>query len=306
MNYRVTHKTEYFYGDRVPLCYNAMHLHPRDTDRQVCRYHELSIRPAPADLRERIDFFGNYVAWACLQEPHDSLKISAISEVEIAPREAVEPSGSIRWDDLDSHLRGRKDSESMEARRYTFDSPRVPRYIELAAYASPDFAASRPLMECVLDLTLRIYREFTFQSGVTTIDTPVLDVLRSRRGVCQDFAHLEIGCLRSMGIPARYVSGYVLTAPPPGQPRLVGADASHAWVSAFIPPYGWIDFDPTNGIIPSTDHITIGWARDFDDLSPVRGVITGGRSHSLRYSVDVEPILLGATCPIDGPVAAAG
>jgi transglutaminase-like putative cysteine protease len=181
-----------------------------------------------------------------------------------------------------------------------FDSPHVTTGAELADFARPSFAPGRPMLECVTEFTKRIHKEFTFDKAVTTIGTPVLEVLQHKHGVCQDFAHLQIACLRSLGLAARYVSGYLVTQPPPGQPRLVGTDASHAWVSVFFPDYGWIDFDPTNGILPSAEHITLGWARDYSDLSPVRGVVVGGSRHALRVSVDVEPI--GAKEKKDGKV----
>ena len=181
--------------------------------------------------------------------------------------------------------------EVQGARQFTFDSTYVASSPELADYARPSFAAGRSLLDCATDLTQRIFADFTFDSGATVIGTPVLDVLHHRHGVCQDFAHLEIGCLRSLGLAARYVSGYLVTKPPPGRPRLVGADTSHAWLSAYFPDYGWIDFDPTNGVIPSAEHITLAWARDYDDLSPVRGGWSvGGHRHSLAVSVDVEPV----------------
>jgi transglutaminase-like putative cysteine protease len=182
------------------------------------------------------------------------------------------------------------DRDLLSAREYTFDSPMVRRADELREYAKPSFAAGAPLLECVVKLTERIFKEFKFDSRTTTIGTPILQVLAQRSGVCQDFAHLEIGCLRSLGLPARYVSGYIVTKPPPGKERLIGADASHAWASVFIPRYGWLDLDPTNGSLPNGEHLTIAWARDYSDLVPVKGVVTGGQKHSMFYSVDVEPL----------------
>jgi transglutaminase-like putative cysteine protease len=187
-------------------------------------------------------------------------------------------------------LTSRNNRDFLAAREYTFDSPMIPRSSELADYARPSFAPGAPLVECAVNLTRRIFKDFKFDKDTTTIGTPILQVLAQRSGVCQDFAQLEIGCLRSLGLPARYVSGYVVTKPPPEQERLVGADASHAWVSVFVPEHGWFDLDPTNGTIPNGEHITIAWARDYSDIVPIKGVVTGGQRHSLFYSVDVAPV----------------
>jgi transglutaminase-like putative cysteine protease len=294
VRYKVVHSTEYFYGDTVPLCHNVLHLRPRETERQRVLSHSISITPSPASRSERLDFFGNPVTWFTLAEPHNALKIVMRCEVEVKTYEA--PTGLFwpAWEQVVRMLRELRRPDMLDARQFTFDSTYVAANPELVEYARPSFAPGRSLLDCVMELTRRIYADFTFDSGATTIGTPVLDVLHHRHGVCQDFAHLEIGCLRSMGLAARYVSGYLVTRPPPGRPRLVGADNSHAWIAVFFPDYGWIDFDPTNGIIPSAAHITLAWARDYDDISPVRGVVVGGHQHSLAVSVDVEPIVTGA------------
>ncbi len=187
-------------------------------------------------------------------------------------------------------VRTRHEGVYLDARQFVFASPHVTIDAKLVEYAQPSFTERRSLFEATLDLTKRIHDEFKFDSNVTTVGTPTLEVLEHRHGVCQDFAHLQIGCLRSLGLPARYVSGYLVTHPAPGQPKLVGADASHAWVSVFFPEFGWIDFDPTNGLIPTTGHITLAWARDYEEISPVRGVVVGGRRHSLEVGVDVNPV----------------
>ncbi len=297
MRYRIVHQTEYFYAERVPLCHNVLRLRPRDTAFQRCDVHEMNVTPVPADRRERVDFFGNHATWIAIQEPHQSLKIQVKSEVEVANGAPPENLHGPAWEEAVSQLASSRDPQLLAAREYSFDSPQVPRSEELAHFARSDFPPGAPLMHCIRKLTHRIYDEFVFDTGATTIGTPILEVLHHRHGVCQDFAHLQIGCLRSLGLAARYVSGYVMTKPPPGQRRLIGADASHAWVSAFIPGHGWIDFDPTNGVSPNDEHITIGWARDYDDVSPVRGVMTGGRSHAMNFFVDVEPILPNAPAP---------
>jgi transglutaminase-like putative cysteine protease len=290
VKFNVVHVTEYFYGEPVPLCHNIAHLRPRETARQTVLSHALQVTPAPLVSSDRIDFFGNQSTWFAIQEPHSHLRITGRSTVEV---KAFEPPTGLwwpAWEEVPRMLTERRDPQLLEARQFTFESPHVELNGELADYARPSFAAGRPLLECVTELTERMHKEFTFDKEMTTIDTPVMEVLRHRHGVCQDFAHLQIGCLRSLGIAARYVSGYLFTQPPAGKPRLVGADASHAWVSVYFPDFGWIDFDPTNGILPSSGHISLGWARDYSDISPVRGVVVGGRRHSLRVSVDVEPV----------------
>jgi transglutaminase-like putative cysteine protease len=178
----------------------------------------------------------------------------------------------------------------LEARQFVYESPHVPITKALADYAAPSFSPGRPWLAAVLDLTARVFSQFQYDPTATTVNTPVAQVLQNRRGVCQDFAHLQIGCLRSLGLPARYVSGYLLTAPPAGQQRLVGADASHAWLSAFCPELGWIDFDPTNNQIPTTKHITLAWGRDYSDVCPIKGVLVGGGQHRMRVAVDVVPV----------------
>jgi len=290
VKYKVTHITEYFYGEPVPLCHNVVHLKPRDTVRQTVLSHTTTVTPNPVTRSERLDFFGNIVNWFGIQEPHSSLRIVARSMVDVKQIDPPTELWCPAWNDVTRMLHDRRIPGAQDAIQFVYDSPFIPSSPELADYARPSFAAGRPLLECLIELTNRIHKEFKFDAGVTTIGTPVLDVLHHRHGVCQDFAHLQIGCLRSLGLAARYVSGYLVTKPPPGRPRLVGCDVSHAWVSAFIPDIGWIDFDPTNGMIPSTGHITLGWARDYGDISPVRGVVVGGRRHSLRVSVDVEPM----------------
>lgn len=288
MIYRVVHKTVYHYGEMVPLCHNVIHLQPRDTPRQVCRGCELIIDPVPAVRRDLLDFFGNHMTWVSLQEPHEVLKIEVKSEVSVSAYEPPPPMSTPPWERVVEMLD--RDRSLCLVKEYVFDSPQVAADRALADYARPSFPAGRPLLACVAELSERIHQEFIFDSTATTVGTPVLDVLAHRRGVCQDFAHLGIGCLRSLGLAARYVSGYVLTHPPPGHERLAGADASHAWISVYVPEIGWVDFDPTNGVFPSGEHVTIGWARDYDDVSPLKGVIVGGHHQAMYFGVDVEPL----------------
>ena len=285
------HITVYRYDDLIPLCHNLVHLQPRDTIRQSCQECSLTVLPHPAARQDRVDFFGNHVTWLSIQEPHNRLRFDASSEVEVTP--FIKPADMRwpAWEDVVEQLKRRLEPDFLDARQFTYDSPFIPRDDALAEYARPTFSPGRPVWDAVEELSNRIFTEFKFDSKVTTIGTPVLEVLAHKHGVCQDFAHLMIGCLRTLGLAARYVSGYLVTRPPPGKPRLVGCDVSHAWVSVFFPDLGWADFDPTNGIIPSAEHITVAWARDYEDLSPVRGVIVGGRGHTLSVSVDVAPIV---------------
>ena len=290
MKYKITHTTIYNYTEAVPICHNEVHLTPRDHKRQTCLAHRLRIRPEPARIDTRIDSFGNHAGWFSIQEGHDRLAVTAHSQVQIAEPEVPAPGGTPPWEEIRDRFALGQPPWWLEARQFVYASPHVPLTEALRAYAQPSFPAGQPWLAGLLDLTRRINAEFQYDPAATTINTPVATVLRQRRGVCQDFAHLQIACLRSLGLPARYVSGYLLTTPPPGQPRLVGADASHAWVSAFCPEVGWIDFDPTNNQIPSTRHVTLAWGRDYSDVCPIKGVLVGGGQHRMRVAVDVVPL----------------
>jgi transglutaminase-like putative cysteine protease len=295
MRFRITHVTKYTYAGIVSLTHNIVRMRPRNHDLQSCVWHEMSVSPAPSNRSDGVDYFGNHTSYFSLQESHRQLAITARSEVEMSARGAVDVSHGSSWEQVREILLHESDSRTVSAREFSFDSPYASRSPELARYALPSFEEGKPFLQCVLGLTERIHRDFEFLPGSTRIGTPVLDVLRNRKGVCQDFAHLQIGCLRSLGVAARYVSGYLLTTPPPGQPRLAGADVSHAWVSVFSPEAGWVDFDPTNGLMPSDSHITVAWARDYDDLGPIRGILVGGRRQRLQVSVDVVPVEVAPT-----------
>ncbi|HET7775239.1 MAG TPA: transglutaminase family protein, partial [Azospira sp.] len=264
---------------------------------QDCREHRLEVEPLPSLRLERWDAFGNPVTQLAFDGPHDSLTVRAETEIEVQPRFAAALSllqESQPWEGWRDALvyRGAEPpaAESLEAVRFAFASPFVRLGPGFAAYAAPSFVPGRGLLAAARDLMDRIHREFEFDPQATSIATPVAEVLARKRGVCQDFAHLMLACLRSLGLPARYVSGYLLTEPPPGSPRLIGADASHAWVSLFCPGLGWVDLDPTNNLIPDTRHITLAWGRDFGDVSPMRGVILGGGAHELEVAVTVLPL----------------
>ena len=288
MKYQVTHVTRYDYSEPVSLCHNLAHLKPRSYPGQNCFASQIQVEPMPAVSREFRDFFGNQVNYFSIQQAHRQLTVVAISEVEVSPRPlADEASALVSWESVCDAMRdGSK--ETVEARIYCLDSPFVHRAPALAAYAGPSFTPGRSLLEAVRELSGRIFTEFTYDPDFSEVATPLGEVMEHRRGVCQDFAHLAIGCLRSIGLPARYVSGYLETLPPPGKARLRGSDASHAWFSVFLPGEGWMDFDPTNDKVPEEQHVTTAVGRDFGDVTPVKGVLYGGGEHELYVSVDVE------------------
>jgi transglutaminase-like putative cysteine protease len=287
MIYNIKHDTDYQYADTVAMSHNLVHLTARSCFGQTCLRHELKVSIPPAVLTFQDDYFGNLVTLLTVQEPHRKLSVCAVNMVEIHPAAAPEPMETMPWEQVCSALRADRSAPTLDAYQFTFDSPYIPCDAALAGYASPSFGPGRPLLDAVLDLTRRIHTDFRYDTTATTTTTPLSEVLDLRRGVCQDFAHLEIGCLRSLGLAARYVSGYLLTTPPPGQQRLVGADASHAWLSVYCPPFGWIDVDPTNNQITYDRHIVLAWGRDYDDVSPIKGVILGGGPHSVTVGVDV-------------------
>ena len=289
MHYRVIHKTEYDYSEMVGLSYNEARLLPRFTANQYCHQADLIVDPLPTDYREREDFFGNRVAFFSIRNPHKSFVVTATSEVHVTSQEAqLNFSNGTDWESVQLFLRQQRDPQTLDALQYALDSPFVTASDELAAYARISFPPGRPLLEAVHDLMGRIHKDFTYDPHFTTLATPLSTVVQHRRGVCQDFAHLAIGCLRAQGLAARYVSGYIETLPPPGKEKLVGADASHAWFSVYIPELGWMDFDPTNNQIPVDQHIVVGWGRDYGDVTPLKGVIFGGGEHELSVSVDVQ------------------
>jgi len=297
VRYEIVHVTEYAYDEAVPLCHNVARLRPRETERQTCLRHDLNVSPSPVVFRERVDFFGNPVTSFSVQNTHVALSVTARSEVEV--QSPSSPSGlfPMAWEEAVAILATGRDPGVRLARQFVFESPRIRHDLALRDYAAPCFPPGRPLAEALLDLTQRIHADFRFQKGSTSVGSSVQEVFQSRQGVCQDFAHLQIGCLRSLGLAARYVSGYIVTEPPPGQPRQVGADASHAWISAFVPGTGWLDLDPTQGRMADEGHITVAWARDYDDVAPLKGILLGGRQQSLRVAVDVVPVPDGDVSP---------
>lgn len=290
MKYRVIHTTEFIYEALVGLCYNEARLLPRELRHQKVVSADLRIEPPPNDYYERLDFFGNRTAYFSIRQPHEALVVTATSVVEVKGPAPLDKVDKFSWETVRERLRTDRAPEVLEASQFVLDSPFVSVDERLAEYAELSFAPGRPLVDAVHDLMQRIYREFKYDPEFSTIATPLKEVLAHRSGVCQDFAHLAIGCLRSQGLAARYVSGYIETQPPPGKERLVGADASHAWFSVFLPGTGWLDFDPTNNQLPREQHITVAWGRDFADVTPLKGVAYGGGEHVLKVSVDVLAI----------------
>ncbi|HBX36318.1 MAG TPA: transglutaminase [Pseudohongiella sp.] len=292
MRYQIRHLTRYDYSGQATLSHNEARVLPRNLPWQKCLNSEWQISPKPVRLRERTDFFGNRVAYFSTESVHDSLEVVVVSEVDVSARPAQDIFSTITWPDAvsdvaQSHRTGNR--ECIDARLYVLESPFVRQQQTLQQYAEECFEDTSDLIQGLHVLNKRIFDEFTYDPGVTTTATPVHEVMAAKRGVCQDFAHLMIGCLRSLGLPARYVSGYMETLPPPGQEKLLGADATHAWIAAFIPGWGWLELDPTNGCLPDERYIVLGWGRDYADVTPLKGVMTGGGEHELSVAVDVVP-----------------
>jgi len=284
MLYRITHSTRYSYPAMVSQCFNEAHLTPRALPNQRIREHALEVHPYPAFLHERKDYFGNDVSTFAVFEKHDRFAAVATSVVEVEP-----PGGEIlsspAWEQVSELLAKPLDPDSVAASEFIFDSPYISALAELREYARPTFTPGRPLLSALQELTGRIHDEFKYQPRSTSIDTPALEVLHNRQGVCQDFAHLMIGALRSLRLSARYVSGYIRSSP-----RFQGAAASHAWVSVYDPQNGWLSFDPTNNMMPSDTHITLAWGRDYGDVTPVKGLTLGGGGQSVEVEVRVQPL----------------
>jgi len=284
MRLNVVHETHYAYSSPVVLSQQLLHLTPRVLPWQECHAHRISVEPSPGEYDARDDYFGNRMAIALIAAPHRDLLVRAASVVSVAPREkAALARPQAAWESVREHSRAK-------AAEFLYESPHVESLRELADYAAKSLARGRGALEAALDLAHRIHQDFEFDKTATSVSTPLREVLKRRRGVCQDFAHLMIGGLRANGLPARYVSGYLLTEPPPGRPRLIGADASHAWVAAWCgEDAGWVDLDPTNDCVVDDEHVTLGWGRDFGDVTPMRGVILGGGEQELKVRVTVSP-----------------
>ena len=289
----VLHETSYDYVPFVRTAQHMAHLKPASNAGQQLLRHSLAVEPAPAQQMETVDVYGNTRTFFSLQGMHDGLRVVADSLVATT---AVPPARSeITWEEAYKRMRFERGARYDPATEFAFASPCVPRDPLFAAYAQPSFAPGRPLLQAARDLMHRIHADFEYEPAATDADTPALQALALRKGVCQDLAHVMLGSLRSLQLPARYVSGYLLTQPAPGQPRLVGSDASHAWVSVYLPgeagaPGTWADLDPTNDRAPGEDYVTLATGRDFSDVSPLRGVIHGGARHSLQVAVTVTSV----------------
>jgi transglutaminase-like putative cysteine protease len=282
VTYEVVHATRYAYTESVSVSHHVARLSPRPFAYQACLRHGLNVEPGPAVLSTHTDYFGNDATFFAMQGAHRGLTVTARSRVRVEPRSAPRPADTPPWESASD--RSTLPFDAVEA---LFDSAWSRAAPEFVAYARPSFPPGRPVLEAVADLTARVHADFTFDTEATTVTTSLAEVFRLRRGVCQDFTRFEIACLRSLGVPALYVSGYLETAPPPGMPRRVGADASHAWLAFHCPGTGWIDIDPTNNLLPTTGHVTLARGLDYSDVSPLRGVILGGGHHSLHVSVDM-------------------
>jgi transglutaminase-like putative cysteine protease len=295
----VLHETVYKYTPTVKTAQHMAHLKPAHNAQQELLRHSLAVDPQPVQRSETIDAYGNARAFFSLAARHEVLTIVADSVVRTHTPQP--PVNTIAWEQVRENLRYHRASAWDPASGFMFASPYVPRHADFLAYARPSFTPGRPLIEAAQDLTRRIHADFAYESDVTDANTPALEALKLRKGVCQDFAHVMLACLRSLELPARYVSGYLLTEPPPGRARLVGSAASHAWVSVYVPaqegPGHWLDLDPTNNRAAGDDYVTLAIGRDYSDVSPMRGVIYGGAKHTLRVAVTVTPLPAGHTTP---------
>lgn len=290
MIFDVSHRTTYSYRRPVLQSQHLLHLTPRDSQKQTVLRHNLLIEPAPSSQSEVRDRYGNAVGILTVVDAHSELIVHARSTVDIRPPELPMLGLSTPWELVSARALTSDEQLDLSVLEFVSASRHTRPFRDALEYALPSFAPGRPILEAAFDLTQRIYRDFKFDPEATDISTPVTHVLKQRRGVCQDFAHVALTCLRTLRLPVRYVSGYLLTYPPPGQPKLQGADASHAWISVWAPEAGWVDFDPTNGVIPTSEHITVAYGRDYDDVSPVSGVLFGGLDQRMSVAVDVNAV----------------
>jgi len=289
MEYQIIHTTAYEYHQSVSLCHNIAKLAMRNTANQLCKSTVVQIKPEPDIISEYEDFFGNKVMYFAIQQEHEALTVTVKSHVEktVGENPTLNFFSEMSWEDAKMRLQ-EPGIDNFFARQFVAETPYTQKTDEISAYALLSFVSGRSIFGAARDLMQRIYQDFEFNPRFTTIATPLSEVMKLRKGVCQDFAHLAISCVRSVGLAARYVSGYLETIPPPGKQKLTGVDASHAWFSVYIPGSGWIDFDPTNNILPSQRHLCIGWGRDYADVTPLKGVILSSGDHELKVSVDVK------------------
>lgn len=290
--YRVTHRTEYTYEREVSSSYGQLHLLPRNLPEQQCREAQVVVDPAPEDRRERTDYFGNRVSYFAIHSPHQALTVTASSVVEVSRTlDGLSSSGGPSWEEALAAVRARLVADPDGSAQYALDSPLVETTDAYKTYAAESFTPRRPLIDAVMSLSSRIRSDFAYEPGSTSVTTPLAEVFEQRKGVCQDFAHLGIACFRSLGLPARYVSGYLETDPPPGRAKLTGVDGSHAWLSVLVPEMGWLDVDPTNDQLVDGRYVVTAFGRDYSDVPPLNGIIyTEGKTESLKVVVDVTEI----------------
>ncbi|MEP7057163.1 MAG: transglutaminase family protein [Caldimonas sp.] len=287
--YTVEHETRYTYRAAVAQSWQLAHLTPRALPWQKLLAHELRIVPEPDEISTGFDSFGNAVTHFSLHAAHESLRVFMRCAVEVGDRPAVAASAVPAWETVRDAIRADPSLDGLLPARMTEPTRLLPSFDAASLYAAPSFERGRGWLDAVSDLMHRIHADFEFEPGSTTVSTSIDEVLYQRRGVCQDFAHLMLGCLRGHGLAARYMSGYLLTEPPPGRPRLMGVDASHAWVAAYAPGLGWVEFDPTNDQLADRRYITLAWGADFADAVPLRGVLLGGRGQRIAVAVSVIP-----------------
>ncbi len=292
MRYAITHTTTYSYSEPVPVCQNLVMLTPRDSDIVTCHKHRLLIQPQPRYLDRRLDYHGNVVHGFSIEESHLRLRVVAHSQVTVQAAAATNPEASPSWEYVRDGISQQREVDWWDACPFVFDSPRIRRAVGFAEYAREVFPADRPLVAAVHELTAKIHDDFEYDKDATDVTTTPEEALRLKKGVCQDFAHVAIACLRSLGLAARYISGYLRTQPLAGERRRVGADQSHAWLSVYAGPQGWVSFDPTNNEICGTQHVPMAWGRDFGDVVPIRGVFLGGGKHQLHVAVEVTPVAI--------------
>jgi transglutaminase-like putative cysteine protease len=290
MEYFVRHRTTYRYLQDVSHSWHLAHLRLRTTPTQDVHSSGVTLSLETASRVAREDYFHNPCEWFAIDQPHNHLEVLAESRVTVEPAPERISRDSLPWEQVRAFLENTQDDEERDAVQFQFDSPLTKFESDIAAYGAPSFPPHRPLLAGAIELMNRIHKDFRYDTTVTDVTTPVDRVFEIRAGVCQDLAHVGIAAMRAVGLPARYVSGYLLTEPPPGKPRLLGADASHAWFSVWAPPFGWVDLDPTNNLIVSESHVTSSWGRDYSDVAPVAGIILGGHDHVVEVGVDVIPV----------------
>jgi len=298
--YEVSHHTRYRYSVATSISHHVLHLTPRACEHQRCHRSALEVAPAPASSADDVDYFGNPVTHLTVQESHTELSFHSRSLVEVCATDPPQPDATLPWERAVEQLAGDRSTQGLAIVEFTFASPYARTSGDLTSYATPSFAPGRPLFDAARDLTARIHRDFVYEPGATSISTPVDQVFAERRGVCQDFAHFQIAVMRRLGLAVRYVSGYLVTRPREGVDRLRGAAASHAWLSVWLPAYGWLDLDPTNDVVPGNQHVTVAWGRDYGDVSPIVGVILGGGEHKIDVAVEVVPAAIDAAAEMQG------